>query len=73
MPKRINIPEDATSSGIDITWTNTAQRLDIGGWYDSFFGIESGSMLLREFFDKLGITEADCANIAFLFVVHCIH
>lgn len=48
------------SSGIDITWTPTAQRLEIGGWYDSFVGIESEAMSLREFFDQLGITEEHC-------------
>lgn len=62
MPKRIFIPPDARSSGIDITWTKSAQRLDIGGWYDSCVGIESGSFTLRAFFEELGITERDCAK-----------
>lgn len=62
MPKRIYIPEDATSSGIDITWTKTAQRLRFSGWYGGYTGLKCGSMLLREFFDKLGITETDCAK-----------
>ncbi len=60
MPKTIYIPEDAKYSGIDITWTPSAQRIDIGGWYDSIIGIQSGSMTLAEFFKKLGITEKDC-------------
>jgi hypothetical protein len=60
MPKRIYLPEDAKHSGIDITWTPSAQRLDFGGWYDSFVGLTGGSMTLREFFDKLGITEDHC-------------
>ena len=60
MPKRIDLADEWGRSGIDITWTPTAQRLDIGGWYDSFVGIETRSLQLREFFDKLGITEKDC-------------
>jgi hypothetical protein len=62
MPKRIYIPKDAKHSGVDVTWTRSAQRLDIGGWYDSFVGIQGDSMTLREFFDALGITEKDCAK-----------
>ena len=60
MPKTIYIPSDATYAGIDITWTPSTQRLDIGGWYDSCMGIRPESMTLRDFFDKLGITEKDC-------------
>ena len=59
MPKTIYIPEDARHSGIDITWTPSAGRLDIGGWYDTMVGIQPGSMTLAEFFAKLGITEKD--------------
>ncbi len=60
MPKRIYLPADANRSGIDVTWTKSAQRLDIGGWYDSHVGLEGDSMTLRQFFDQLGITEQDC-------------
>lgn len=60
MPKLIYIPSQQSRSGIDITWTPSAQRLDISGWYDSFVGIEGTSYTLREFFDLLGITEKDC-------------
>jgi hypothetical protein len=59
MPKKLFIPEDANHSGIDITWTKSASRLDIGGWYDSMVGLEPGSFTLKEFFDKLGIKEKD--------------
>jgi hypothetical protein len=78
MPKRIELTDEWGRSGIDITWTPTAHRLDIGGWYDSFvgigthgpqlreffdkLGIETHSLQLREFFDKLGITEKDCTK-----------
>lgn len=61
MPKTMCPGGDANrSSGINVTWTPSAQRLDISGWFDSFVGIEGGSMSLREFFDELGITEKDC-------------
>jgi len=60
MPKTIYIPKDAKYSGVDITWTPSAQRLDIGGWYDSCVGIRPEAMSLREFFDRLGITEGEC-------------
>ena len=60
MPKTIYLPEDATHSGIDVTWTPSARRIDISGWYDSCVGLEGESMLLREFFERLGITRKDC-------------
>lgn len=61
MPKTAYFPRSGGKrSGIDVTWTKTAQRLDIGGWYDSFVGIESDSLTLREFFDLMGITAKDC-------------
>ena len=62
MPKRLDLSNEWRNSGIDITWTPSAQRLVIGGWYDSCVGIESHELTLREFFDKLGITEKDCAK-----------
>ena len=60
MPKVIYIPEDADRSGIEVTWTPSAQRLDFSGWYDSCVGIQNTSMQLREFFEIMGITEKDC-------------
>lgn len=60
MPKTIYFPENANHSGIDITWTPSAGRLDIGGWYDSCVGICSESITLKEFFTRLGITRKDC-------------
>jgi hypothetical protein len=62
MPKTIHIPENTSYDGVKITWTPTAQRLDICGWYDQIVGIENRSMNLSEFFEKLGITEKDCAK-----------
>jgi hypothetical protein len=64
MPKRLDITTEHGHSGIDITWTPSAQRLDIGGWHSSFVGIEGSSFTLREFFDRLGISHKDC-NKAF--------
>ena len=60
MPKTMYVPEDANDAGIDITWTPSASRIDIGGWYHGSTGIRGDSMSLREFFDKMGITEKDC-------------
>lgn len=62
MPKKVFFPEDADHAGIDITWTKSRQSLCIGGWYDSFAGLESTTLSLRKFFDLLGITEKDCAK-----------
>ena len=58
--KMVYFPEDAKRIGISIQWTRSAQRLDIGGWYDSFVWLDGGTVSLREFFDRLGITEKDC-------------
>lgn len=62
MPKQLILPKDATYSGIDVTWTPSAQRLDISGWYESYAGIQNSSLTLLEFFRELGITEKDCAK-----------
>lgn len=62
MPKTIYVSKH-TNSGIDITWTKSAQRLDIGGWYDGCVGIEGRSFKLREFFDEMGITLKDCQKV----------
>lgn len=57
MPKTISIGTD--NSGIAVTWTPSAKRIDIHGWYDSMVGIEGRSFALAEFFRELGITEKD--------------
>tara|TARA_R110000868_G_scaffold341528_1_gene602390 strand:- start:20 stop:241 length:222 start_codon:yes stop_codon:yes gene_type:complete len=62
MPKRLYLSDEWNHSGIDITWTPSAQRLDVGGWYDSFVGLETHCLTLCQFFDELGITEKDCAK-----------
>lgn len=62
MTKRLDLSDKWGHSGISIVWTPSAQRLDVSAWYDSFVGIEGDSMTLRQFFNKLGITEKDCAK-----------
>lgn len=63
MPKTIFLgPEDCTREGISITWTPSAKRIDISAWYDSMVGIQGESLTLREFYDRLGITEKDCVK-----------
>jgi hypothetical protein len=57
MPKTLNLGND--NSGITITWTPSASRLDISGYFDEFVGIEGGSFTLAEFFRALGIIEKD--------------
>jgi DNA-binding transcriptional regulator PaaX len=57
MPRTIKLGNDNT--GITITWTPSASRLDISGYFDDFVGIEGGSFTLAEFFKELGITEKD--------------
>jgi predicted transcriptional regulator len=47
------------NSGITVTWTPSASRLDISGYFDEFVGIEGGSFTLAGFFRELGITEKD--------------
>jgi hypothetical protein len=48
------------TTAIDVTWTPSKQRLDFGGWFDSYVSLGWTRMTLREFFDYLGITENDC-------------
>ena len=47
------------NSGITVTWTPSAKRLDVSGWYDGMVGIEGRSLTLAEFLKELGITEKD--------------
>jgi len=63
MPKTITLPRNKKydpSAGVEITWTPSANRLDINGWYDHFVHIEGESISLSAFFLLLGITEKDC-------------
>lgn len=61
MPKRIEFTDaEFPRSGVQVTYTPTANRLDFFGWYDTHVGIEGGSLTLGEFFQRLGIGEKDC-------------
>ena len=63
MPKTMYLTDgEYQRSGISITWTKSAKRLDISGWYDSYGGIEPTSMGLDVFFHRLGITQKDCLD-----------
>lgn len=57
MPKTIFLGNN--DNGITVTWTPSARRIDINGWFDGMVGIEGGSFQLSEFFGRLGITEKD--------------
>jgi hypothetical protein len=59
-PKKIYLPEDTVHSGIDVTFVKSSQSLRIGGWYDGMVGISGGEISLKDFFQKLGITEKCC-------------
>ncbi len=59
-PKKIYLPEDAVHSGIDVTFVKSSQSLRIGDWYDGMVGISGGEISLKDFFQKLGITEKCC-------------
>ena len=60
MPKTLWVTKGHSRSGISVTWTKSKQRIDISGWYDSCVGIEGESFALKDFFDRLGISEKDC-------------
>lgn len=69
MPRTLSLPPDVPNkwgykptSGVEITYTPTANRLDINGWYDGFVHIQGASMTLREFFDALGIDQKTCES-----------
>ena len=49
-----------TSSGVSIRFVKSTQTLHIGGYYDTFVGIESEAMSLRDFFQRLGINKSMC-------------
>ena len=59
MPRIINLTNEYGHSGISVTWTPSASRIDINGWYDSCVGIQGESMTLKEFFERLGIKKTD--------------
>jgi len=48
------------SQGVEITFTPTAARVDITGWYDQIAGMPTTSLSLKDFLDGLGITLKDC-------------
>jgi hypothetical protein len=60
MPKKIYIGPEWQRTGSSIEWTPSTERLYISGWYDGMVGIEGESLTLREFLDRLNITEAHC-------------
>lgn len=55
MPKTAYFPHNADHSGVYIRWTKTTGTLSIGGWFDTYCGIQSEQIKLIEFFKRLGI------------------
>lgn len=62
MPNKIYLASPVGSNGIAIVWKKKDHTLNFSGWFDSFVGIEGGVLSLREFFDRLNITEKDCKD-----------
>lgn len=60
--RKIVLPPDAQRSGIDVMYIQRRKTLRISGWYDSFVGIESTEITLKDFFEKLNITLKDCQS-----------
>ncbi len=54
-PKKIVIPENATSEGVTIEYIKRRDVIIISGWYDHIVGIESTEISMRDFADRLGI------------------
>lgn len=46
-------------SGVEVAYVKSRGVLRIGGWYDSFVGIEGEEISLRDFLFQLGITAND--------------
>jgi hypothetical protein len=60
---KIYLPDGARRSGICINYVKSKRQLDISGWYDSFVGIQSSSLMLKDFFRLLGVTKKDCDKV----------
>ena len=56
-PKEILLGDE--ESGIGIEYIKSSKKLNIWGWYDDTVGIEGDSISLKDFCEKLGITEKD--------------
>lgn len=61
MPSNILLSSSKTE-GVVVSYTKYTQRLSFSGYYNTYVYIEGESLTLREFFDKLHITEKDCAK-----------
>ena len=55
LPRKIT---HGVRSGVDVEYVKSTGMLYVGGWYDSFVGIESLPISLGDFCRQLGITES---------------
>ncbi len=64
MPKTLIFPENKgpQNSGISITYIKSRKVLQISGWFDAIYGIESTEISFQDFCEKLGIKEAAHGN-----------
>jgi hypothetical protein len=46
-------------SGVMVAYVKSRRLVRVGGWYDSFVGIEGFEKPLAEFLTELGITDSD--------------
>lgn len=54
-PKKIVMPEDATSEGMTIEYVKSRDVLIISAFYDHIVGIEKTEISIKDFADRLDI------------------
>lgn len=60
MTQKQTIQTGDKHSGVEINFVKSTMTVYVSGHYDSSVGIQSEYFHLRDFFDRLGITEAHC-------------
>ena len=61
-PKEILFGSE-TRTGIGIEYIKSKKILNVWGWYDTMVGIEGDTISLKDFCNKLGITEKDLKRV----------
>jgi len=60
--KQIILPYENPHEGIRVQYVKRRKTLRINGFYDSFVGIETTEITLKDFFERLNITLKDCQS-----------
>jgi hypothetical protein len=63
MSRYIKLASSGGRSGVDVAYDATTRTLTIGGWYDSFVGIEPQTVSLDEFLRQLGVRKKHCVQV----------